>query len=227
MRSEAARGDEMPLLPSLADLEFDRYMQFDYSLAEEVFDDMPVPVDSIYLPDAGYSERSFGFTASQGIVIPDPPGTDRRRESAGSEAPRAVLKSRPSYNPHPTDSPRTPPSRLAVLSIDEKEGTNAQYFGLSGESDPYLLQHYRYDERGEFTQFKLSYRKVADDGSSAKWSSSRPPNGVPVYFKISPDDLEGDMREETAIRPNVSPETTRKELYDLVPVEDGCRLMDL
>jgi hypothetical protein len=219
VRDEVVPGNDMPSLPSLADLEFDRYIQFNYSLAGEIFADMPAPVASIHLPDAGNAERSFA--ASQGVTISDPPATHRRTESA--EAPRAAL--RPSHNP--IDSQRTPHSRLTVNSIDEKRGTNAQYFGLSGESDPYLLQHYRYDERGEFTQFKLSYRKVADDSSSAKWLSSPPPNGVPVYFKISPDDLEGDMKEETAIRPDVSAEMTRKELYDLVPIEDGCRLMDL
>ncbi|KAH8807247.1 fungal-specific transcription factor domain protein [Xylogone sp. PMI_703] len=125
------------------------------------------------------------------------------------------------------DSLSIPRHGLSINSIDHKRGINAQYFGLSGESDPFLLRHYQYDEKGEFNQFKLSYRKVADDSPLSGLPDSHSSNGVPVYFKISADDLEREMKEETAIRPNVSPEMMRKELYELVKVEDGCRLMDL
>ncbi|OAP56818.1 hypothetical protein AYL99_08930 [Fonsecaea erecta] len=221
-RDEAARLNETPLLPEMAELDFERCMPFDCWLAGDVFADLPALVEPVSLPDEGHAgEQPFTAAASQYVAASESHAIDGRRENVDVPKPA----SRASENP--LDSQMSYNSRLAVNSLDDKKGTNAQFFGLSGESDPYLLQHYRYDERGEFTQFKLSYRKVADDSSSAKWLSSPPPNGVPVYFKVSPDDLEGDIKEETTIRPNVSSETIRKELYDLVSIEDGCRLMDL
>ncbi|RFU34250.1 hypothetical protein B7463_g2069, partial [Scytalidium lignicola] len=218
---EIARGAAMPLLPSPSDLGLDTaYMHFDYSQHGDTVANMLEEANLTNHYDA--ENDDFANLMSGGHMDASGGDLDSGRENAEFRE-AALMQTDTSSH----DSPRVPQQRLVLNSIDDKRGTNAQYFGLSGESDPYLLRHYRYDDRGEFNQFKLSYRRVADDDSSAEWPFSHHPNGIPVYFKISADDLEEGMKEETAIRPNVSAEMMRKELYELVQIEDGCRLMDL
>jgi hypothetical protein len=216
---EIARDATRPLLPSPNDIDMNtNYMQFDYSQPGDAVANMleDANITNLYHPD----NDDFANLMSGGYIDVLGGDTDGGESAEFNEA--ALIRT-----DNPCDNLGVSQDRLAINSIDDKIGTNAQYFGLSGESDPYLLRHYRYNNSGEFNQFKLSYRKVADDNSSAEWSYFQPPNDVPVYFKISADDLEGEMKEETSIRPNASAEMTRKELYELVQIEDGCRLMDL
>jgi len=48
-------------------------------------------------------------------------------------------------------------------SIDAREGFHGTYFGLSGESDPYLLRHYLYDDSDEFPFLRVVYRQLHND----------------------------------------------------------------
>jgi hypothetical protein len=129
--------------------------------------------------------------------------------------------------------------------IDGKDGVHGLYFGLSGETDPYLLRHYRYDSHGEFRQFKLIFRQTANDlyndiptdpppdhlaldpflnGDNV---APRMQNSIPVHFMMAADELADDAKEDTTVRPHVSPEAVRLELDQLVKPEDGSRLVGL
>lgn len=140
-----------------------------------------------------------------------------------------------------------------ITSIDGKEKVHGVYFGLSGETDPYLLRNYKYDEKGEFSMFKLVYRQVANDiynilprdasanPSPESYASAaaheviqhRTPQTstsnalIPVQFMMAPDELADDTKEDTTVRRDVSPEQARKELDQLVIPEDGGRLVAL
>jgi hypothetical protein len=141
-----------------------------------------------------------------------------------------------------------------INSIDGKDGVHGEYFGLSGETDPFLLRHYRYDDIGEFRMFKLVYRQTSNDlynnipresssavqsplsdssrvGAAAAgphWTHDVPSDApVPIHFMMAADDLADDAKEDTTIRAGVSPESIRAELNNLVLPEDGTRLIGL
>lgn len=226
-------------------------------------------LDSDYSPNGGDAQGDFSNLLSEadrayfwdslggnflnlmpnGVHDTMEPGEDGEAENTTFTEAGQQSKSYPAYFPRVIERNVTP----VVNSLDDRSGTNAQYFGLSGESDPYLLRHYRYDAQGEFRFFKLTFRKAADDietdservpqqphPTEAGLAGAIPndeqqeqqlpnytPNQIPVHFKISADELAADIKEETVVRPGVSSETVRKELYELVKVEDGVRLIGL
>ncbi|KAF6812067.1 fungal specific transcription factor domain protein [Colletotrichum sojae] len=101
----------------------------------------------------------------------------------------------------------SPPS-----SLDAQLGHNAQIIGLSGESDPYLLHLYRFDERDECAFQQLRIRNMGMD------------DGVPVQFMLQSNSLAskaqpGDLGEsETGIR---------LEIESMVSQDVGRRLLKL
>ena len=127
--------------------------------------------------------------------------------------------------------------------IDGKEGVHGLYFGLSGETDPYLLRHYRYDNNGEFRQFKLIFRQTSNDLYNDipidpppdhaldpllnvnDFAATQSP--IPVHFMMAADELSDDAKEDTTVRPHVSPEAVRLELDQIVKPDDGIRLVGL
>lgn len=133
--------------------------------------------------------------------------------------------------------------------IDGKEDVHGLYLGLSGETDPYLLRHYKYDDHGDFSMFKLVFRQTANDlyndiaSDPASLLSPSDPFGldmsknrddniyqhipIPVHFVMVADELADDAKEETTVRPHMSPESVRIELDQLIKPEDGIRLAGL
>lgn len=49
------------------------------------------------------------------------------------------------------------------FSLESRKGYSNQLVGLSGESDPFLLRHYRYDATDTYRMLRLDFRKVSDD----------------------------------------------------------------
>jgi hypothetical protein len=148
------------------------------------------------------------------------------------------------------DPTRSPGSEVmpTISSIDRKDGVHGVYFGLSGDTDPYLLRHLPYDERGEFKMFKLIYRRLGNDINRYKTrslSSGQSPSvsdrqqeshfarstfaegPVPAYFMMAADELGDCGKEDTAVRKDVAPEAVREELDRLILPEDGRRLFGL
>ena len=139
---------------------------------------------------------------------------------------------------------------LVANPIEGKDGVHGVYFGLSGDTDPYLLRHFKYDEKGEFRMFKLTYRQLASGfnqgGTQATNSlrslgsgllqenscvgSPRSNTGdgpVPTYFMMAADDLGDCGKEDTSVRNDASPQAVRMELDRLILPEDGSRLFGL
>lgn len=134
-----------------------------------------------------------------------------------------------------------------VCSIDDTEGFSAQYFGLSGESDPFLLNHIKYDENNERRYFKVHFRKAAEafrhgatglimnghdnttQAHSASPAASMPDisSTIPVQFMMTAKELTVEKEKDTAFRPEVSREGLRQELDALISPDDGQRLINL
>ncbi|OHF02526.1 fungal specific transcription factor domain-containing protein [Colletotrichum orchidophilum] len=127
------------------------------------------------------------------------------REETGSASPVS-----PHTIPAPDGSRRE--DLFMPSSLDATPGHNAQVIGLSGESDPYLLNLYHFDERDECTFQQLRIRNMGPD------------DGVPTQFmlqrnsqasKAQPGGLgatESDLRCEVA---NMVPENVGQRLITL------------
>ncbi|KAJ5578634.1 transcriptional regulator family: Fungal Specific TF [Penicillium hispanicum] len=113
----------------------------------------------------------------------------------------------------------TNPHRVQrVRSLDLIEGSIAQFYGMSAESDPWLLRHCRYDEYGMRSVNRTHYRNVG---------------GVPVEGLVPVHFLEV---EENLLRPATSSLDTRilgdlesdqAQLNDIVSPAHGIRLLAL
>ncbi|KAH8894537.1 hypothetical protein GQ53DRAFT_820911 [Thozetella sp. PMI_491] len=86
------------------------------------------------------------------------------------------------------------PSSDPVRSLDDTDGFLAQYFGLSGETDPYLIRHFRFASESDCRFFKVHFRRVA-----AEWNDLE--SAVPVHFMTSSDKLGNLMKAETTLQP--------------------------
>ncbi|KAL3444612.1 hypothetical protein BJX65DRAFT_310798 [Aspergillus insuetus] len=109
----------------------------------------------------------------------------------------------------------------SVRSLDKLDGFSSQYFGLSGESDPYLLRHFRFLSDGQTQFFKVHFRSLAAQSESE--NSTRPP----VQFMVSSDELGNAMKSETTFGDSPRSGSARQALDDIVGPEDGRRLVGL
>ncbi|KAJ5790758.1 transcriptional regulator family: Fungal Specific TF [Penicillium psychrosexuale] len=91
----------------------------------------------------------------------------------------------------PSRSHSSQPGGLEELTIDQKPDFSSQIFGFSGESDPFLLRNYPYDDSGEVKFFRLIYRMASNTAAGPESDHTVLPDGhqgtssagdVPVYF---------------------------------------------
>lgn len=101
-------------------------------------------------------------------------------------------------------------------SLDLQSSSNSQIVGLSGESDPYLLSRYRYDQYKEAAFQSIRIRKMTD-GPGAD-------NNIPTFFMIQHNALTAKAqppeRAETL-------ERYRRDVEDMVSDDVGRRLIHL
>ncbi|TQN64469.1 putative transcriptional regulatory protein [Colletotrichum shisoi] len=114
-------------------------------------------------------------------------------------------------------SPRPPSSTPRQLrSRDEDNypaGANPQLLGLSGDMDPLLLRHYRFDEGGMFGLTELAVHSV----------QSSP---LPCHFLISQQSIFSRRRDECGLEQQ-DDETLSRQLQYIVPAAVGLRLVSL
>ncbi|KAH3941919.1 hypothetical protein HBH70_179610 [Parastagonospora nodorum] len=112
------------------------------------------------------------------------------------------------------ESPSWLSSSLNGIQLDANDNLNPQVLGHSGDMDPYLLQHYRYDSTCATFKFKqLTIHSVCQDK-------------VPTQFLVSRPEIFTVARNEMGLR-QVSTEVAREELEALVPADTGLRLIAL
>lgn len=101
-------------------------------------------------------------------------------------------------------------------SLDQQPSSNATIVGLSGESDPYLLSRYRYNQYNE-AQFQQVRMRKMNDGPGLS-------HDVPAFFTIQHNAL------ASKAQPSERPELLnryRREVEDIVSDEVGKRLVRL
>ncbi|KAL3469799.1 hypothetical protein BJX99DRAFT_240629 [Aspergillus californicus] len=118
-------------------------------------------------------------------------------------------------------SPGAETKKQQIRSLDKQEGFSCQYFGLSGESDPYLLRHFRFSSNGETRFFKVHFRSLAAEGGIGDHSQ------LPVQFMVSSDELGNAMKSETTFGVESPLEDIRARLNSMVRPEDGQRLVKI
>ena len=101
-------------------------------------------------------------------------------------------------------------------SLDQQNSSNSTIVGLSGESDPYLLSRYRYDQYNEASFQSLRIRKM-NDGLG-------PENSIPTFFTIQHNALASKAQPPEKLE---TLERYRREVDDMVSDEVGRRLIRL
>ncbi|KAF4486852.1 Transcriptional activator protein DAL81 [Colletotrichum fructicola Nara gc5] len=112
----------------------------------------------------------------------------------------------------PTGSQRECADVSLPASLDAKLNHNAQVIGLSGESDPYLLQLYQFDEKDECEFQQLRIRSMGMD------------DGVPVQFMLQNNSLASRAQPGDF---GASESDIRNEVLNMVSEDVGRRLLNL
>ncbi|KAL6354399.1 hypothetical protein LRP88_11730 [Fusarium phalaenopsidis] len=126
--------------------------------------------------------------------------------------------------PQPGEAASQPVHYQSTQALDSQDGSwTAQYFGLSGETDPFLLRHMRFSEEGSCNFGQFQYRCV-DPGTMSTDSDASTPR-TPIHFIINaPRRL---AHCEKDIGRKVELGELRSELNRLVDPELGARLVGL
>lgn len=105
-----------------------------------------------------------------------------------------------------------------IRSLESQNGLSAQLTGSSGESDPWLLRHCRYDEYGMCPLSRLTFRTVGGVPYE---------HLVPVQFIIRENSLYDHARDDLTMEEILDSAGLRDQLNNLVPESDGRRLISL
>lgn len=79
------------------------------------------------------------------------------------------------------------PAGPRIRPLDSQSTKCARWIGETGESNPYLLRHYNYDENDECTISKLTYRRIKN--SSSQDLVPREKGEPPVVFMLADDSM--------------------------------------
>lgn len=137
-----------------------------------------------------------------------------------------------STNPHVGCAQSSNPTD-ASFTIDQRPEFQSAYFGLSGESDPYLLRQYLYNDADEFPFLRVIYRRTQrgtpfrrdHSSTTGHHSSAHDENNVPVQFLLTSNELSDELRRLGPTNHTYNYESVRKELNDLVSEDVGRRLV--
>ncbi|KAF4783072.1 hypothetical protein HER10_EVM0005871 [Colletotrichum scovillei] len=184
-----------------------------------------MPFDEISLPNSQVLRHDFE-TREQAAPLPTLEALLISANSAHETGGRYLTEPHAgcARSSHPTD---------ATFTIDQRPGFQSAYFGLSGESDPYLLRHYLYNDADEFPFLRVIYRRTQPwtpsrrDHSSitGHHSSTHDQNNVPVQFLLTSNELSDELRRLGPTDHLYDHDSVRKELNDLVDEDVGQRLV--
>lgn len=120
-----------------------------------------------------------------------------------------LLPSQPAYHFPERSTPQ------AIQTLDGLKGFSSQVIGASGESDPWLLRHCKFDDHGFLPFHLVHFRNAGGVPLDEK---------IPVHFLVTADQLYEAAKEETRY-PHTG--SRRDELNALVPLQSGQRLVSL
>lgn len=76
---------------------------------------------------------------------------------------------------------------IRVRPLDSQISRSGRFVGETGESNPYLLRHYPYDENDECTISKLTYRRIKSTSNQNALPGEK--GEPPVVFMLADDSL--------------------------------------
>ncbi|KAL6233711.1 hypothetical protein BDW75DRAFT_251855 [Aspergillus navahoensis] len=109
-----------------------------------------------------------------------------------------------------------PSCQQAVQTLDLLPGVSAQLMGSSGESDPFLLRHCKFDDYGFLYFHQVRFRNAGGVPLNEK---------IPVHYLVTDNALYESAAASTRAARGYP--TLRQELDVLVPVDHGQRLISL
>jgi hypothetical protein len=114
------------------------------------------------------------------------------------------------------------PGGIRIRPLDCQSTRSARFIGETGESNPYLLRHYRYDENDECTISKLTYRRIKStyNQNSVPGDKGEPP----VVFMLADDSLaqKGEPRVEEDVLAKA-----RSDMNSMFNEQEALRLVGL
>lgn len=118
----------------------------------------------------------------------------------------------------PLEPPYPLPERpvpQAIQTLDHLKGVSSQLIGASGESDPWLLRHCKFDEHGFLLFHEVHFRNAGGVPLDEK---------IPVHFLVTSDELYDTAKKTTKY---LTVGSRREELDSLVSLDCGQRLVSL
>lgn len=114
------------------------------------------------------------------------------------------------------------PGGVRTRPLDSQSTRSARLIGETGESNPYLLRHYTYDENDECTISKLTYRRITSAANQESESGEK--GQPPVVFMLADDSLaqKGEPRVEDEVLSKA-----RSDIASMISEQEALRLIDL
>lgn len=176
---------------------------------------------SVTLPEAASS-------SSPSVVVLQPteePNTDSSPQDRGGYQSDSVISVDSLIDLHPVDVPSVEPlptvyqlrerhPTQVIQTLDSLAGFSYQVIGASGESDPWLLRHCKFDDHGFLLSHQVHFRNAGGVPLDEK---------IPVHFLVATDELYESLK-TTNVRGR---ESRRDELNSLVSLDCGQKLVAL
>ena len=111
---------------------------------------------------------------------------------------------------------------VRIRPLDSQTTRSARFIGESGESNPYLLRHYPYDENDECTISKLTYRRIQSASNQHTLPGEK--GEPPVVFMLADDSLaqKGEPRVEDDVLARA-----RSDIAGMFSEQEALRLIGL
>jgi len=114
------------------------------------------------------------------------------------------------------------PAGVRIRPLDSASTRCSRVIGETGESNPYLLRNYRYDEDDECTISKLTYRRIRSDSDRNLLPGEKSP--PPVVFMLADDSLaqKGEPRVEDDVLAKA-----QSDIANMFTEQEALRLVGL
>jgi Fungal specific transcription factor domain len=111
---------------------------------------------------------------------------------------------------------------IRIRPLDSQAARCARFIGETGESNPYLLRHYRYDDNDECTISKLTYRRIKSTSNQNAMPGEK--GEPPVVFMLADDSMaqKGEPRVEEDVLAKA-----RADIANMFTEQEALRLIGL
>ncbi|OGM42824.1 fungal specific transcription factor domain protein [Aspergillus bombycis] len=167
---------------------------------------MPMTESPLYDDASRVGESLYDFSLVQGLGEPHASDLGRGDHGIMDELMLSIYEGQGLSHIEPNPA-------LCPPSLDNHPSLTSQLCGLTGDMDPYVLQHYRFDAKAEFPFSKLAIRSVQDAE-------------MPVQFLLSKPELSHESKAITSLEAPFAREAL-PELPQIVAPDIGERLIQL